>query len=82
MSEESESPEDVRQAVDRLADLMLFPERFREDPRAALQQYGLGVIPEELVEVFAEMSPDELRVLSQVHKRAPHQVIDEYGIFF
>jgi hypothetical protein len=67
MGGESEGPEDVRQALDRLARLALVPERFKEDPRAILEEYDLGAIPEEVVAVLVDMSPDELRVLAQVH---------------
>ena len=63
----SEGSEDVRQALDRLAGLLLFPDRFRENPRAILEEYGLGAIPEEVVDTLVDMSPDELRVLAQVH---------------
>jgi hypothetical protein len=69
MSGESEGPDEVRQALDRLAGLMLFRDRFREDPRATLEEYGLGAIPEEVADTLAQMSPDELRVLSQIHRR-------------
>jgi hypothetical protein len=83
MAGESEGPGDVRQALDRLADLILFPERFREDPRAALEEYGVGPVPNEVVDAIASFSADELRVLSQIHRRqgwAP--VGHEAGIFF
>lgn len=67
MGGESQPPEDVRQALDRLAGLMLFTERFRENPRETLAEYGLGAIPDELVDTLVDMSPDELRVLSELH---------------
>jgi hypothetical protein len=68
MGGESEVPGDVRQALDRLAGLLQFPERFREDPRGTLEEYGLGAIPEEVVNTLVDMSPDELRLLSQLHQ--------------
>jgi hypothetical protein len=67
MGGESEPPGDVRQALDRLAGLMLFTERFRADPRGTLDEYGLGAIPQEVVDTLVDMSPDELRVLSELH---------------
>jgi hypothetical protein len=69
MGGESEGPDDGRQALDRLAGLMLFPDRFRQDPRAILEEYGLGAIPEEVVDTLVSLSPEELRVLSQIHHR-------------
>jgi hypothetical protein len=67
MGGESEGPEDVRQALDRLARLMLYPERFKEDPRSFLEEFGLGAIPDEVVDMLVDMSPDELRLLSRIH---------------
>ena len=83
MGGELEGSEDVRQALDRLAGLILFPERFREDPRAALEEHGLGAIPEEVVNTLVDMSPDELRLLSQIHhERGWVQVERYYFIVF
>jgi hypothetical protein len=82
MDRESECPEDVRQVLDRLANLMLFPERFREDPRATLEEYGLGDVREEVVDALVHMSPDELRLLSQIHLKQGLVPAGQACIFF
>jgi hypothetical protein len=83
MGGESEGLEDVRQALDRLARLILFPERFREDPRAALEDFDLGAIPDEVVDTLVDMSPDELRLLAQIHLKHGFVPAGQYaGIAF
>jgi hypothetical protein len=85
MTTESGKYGDVRQALDRLADLLLFPERFSQDPRTALQEQGLGdAIPDEVVNALSRMSGDELRVLAQARRKQEGLLPDdlEVGIFF
>jgi len=84
MSVESEGRGDTQKALDRLADLLLFPERFTADPRAALEEYGLaGAIPDEVASALSGMSPDELRLIAQVRRRQGLVKIEpEFGIIF
>lgn len=83
MSGQAGEPEDVRQALDRLADLMLFRERFSQDPRGALEMYGLSAVPTEAVDALAALSPEELRVFSEVQaKLSEVDFGEEVGIFF
>jgi hypothetical protein len=78
----SEAPnhEDVRQALDRFADLILFDQsfmqRFTHAPREVRDEYDLGAIPEEVLDAVADISMDELRVLAQIHKRRQPIVVE------
>ncbi len=88
MSAESESYGGGEQALDRLADLLLFPERFREDPQSALEAEGLaGAIPDEVLNALSSASPDELRLLANVRRTQVQQPnlgksLPRYGIIF
>lgn len=69
MAGPSGDPRAMQQGLTRLADLLLFSERFSEDPRAALDMYGLTEVPDEAVRVIADLSPEELRLFAQVQRR-------------
>jgi hypothetical protein len=79
--------EDVRRALDRFADLILFEpafmEKFTDDARGVRDEYGLGAIPEEVMDAVADISMDEVRVLAQIHqRREPVELTDHVCIFF
>jgi hypothetical protein len=84
---EQPGDEDVRQGLDRLADLILFEQSFLEkftgSPRSVRDEYGLGAIPEEVMDALADISLDEVRVLAQIHqRREPVVITDQVCIFF
>lgn len=62
-------PQELQESFDRLADLLLFRERFSEDPHAALERYEVRGIPDPAVEVLAGMSTEELELFSRVHRK-------------
>jgi hypothetical protein len=79
--------EDMRRALDRFADLILFePEfmqKFTRDARGVRDEYGLESVPEEVMVAVADLSMDELRVLAQIQqRRQPIELIDHLCIFF
>jgi hypothetical protein len=79
--------EEVRRALDRFADLILFEQgfmqKFTDDARGVRDEYGLGAIPEEVMDAVADISMDEVRVLAQIHqRREPVELTDHVCIFF
>jgi len=80
MTTGSEKYGDVRQALDRLADLLLFPERFKADPRSALREQGLDAVPDDVVNALSRMSADELRVLAQARRNQEGLLPDDLEV--
>lgn len=80
MTAESETYGDVRKALDRLADLLLFPERFAADPRSALHEQGLDAVPENVVIALSQLSADELRVLAQARRHQEGLLPDDLEV--
>ena len=78
---EAQTHEDAPQALDRLADLILFDgsfmERLTDSPHGAREEYGLDALPEEVLDALADISMDEIRVLAQIHQRRPPVVITD-----
>ena len=82
-SGQARSSEDIRQALADLAELMLFRERFSEDPAGARERQGLMALPPAVVEALASLSPEELAVFAKVQQRLPDiPGSEEIGIFF
>jgi hypothetical protein len=81
--ERTSDPAELQEAFDRLADLLLFRERFSQDPRGTLERYRLAEVPDAAVEALAGMSPDELELFSRVHRRLSEVPIgDEACLIF
>jgi hypothetical protein len=79
--------EDAVQALDRLAELILsdpsFVDRLTDRSRDPREEYGLGNLPDEAMAALADISPDEMRLLAQIHRRRKPVVIgEEVCIFF
>jgi hypothetical protein len=62
-------PRELQESFDRLADLLLFRERFGEDPQATLERYEVRGVPESAVEALADLSPEELELFARVHRK-------------
>jgi hypothetical protein len=83
MAQASGEARQMKSDLDRLADLLAFPEEFGRDPHQALKRQGLQSIPDEVVDALAELSPEELRLFARVHhKLSKVPPKDEMGIIF
>lgn len=72
----------MQEGLTRLADLLLFPERFSESPGAALEAYGITGVPDEALRAIADLSPDELRLFARVQARLADVPMGESCLLF
>ncbi len=83
MDPQAGDPRQLQESLDRLAELLQFRERFSEDPQGALERYDLRGVPQAAAEALAGLSPEELRVFAQVHRKLSDVAQgDEVSIFF
>jgi hypothetical protein len=83
LGEPERNSEEIQRTLADLADLLLFPERFSQDPTAALESQGLVALPPEVVSALASLSPEELTVFAKVQRKiADVPGSEEIGIFF